>query len=445
MGFSLDGILDVLRNPLEAGARQERAALAFLAGDGCPACAPAAESEDRWMKYFIAQGNTEPEIFDTVRASLGPCARHRRRLVGARGGMDLYAASGVFVARDAQKRAGTDHVPAQCPPCAREAWAERHGIDTILRTLHRPPVGDRLAAVHGFCLPHLLAVLSRGLAPEVALRLGGLGCSALGRPPGPELLARLCGRDEDAAARAELLRATEMPERGTRTLHEWLLALLAIDDCPSCIAERSAVRGALSWAGAAVEHESWELRFCPGHLATLAALEPATGARMAAAMAGEWSAALARFVEAMTAARGFLARRLKRGELAAARAKLLSARSCRACEVERTAGERMGALIEAALLDRPLTEAYTHAHGLCWRHLAGRTAAARHGAAGEVLRARLALVGWELEEAQRKRSWFARWEPSGDEAGAWRRLPALLGDAGPGSRDAGWDRTGEER
>lgn len=445
MSLSLDALLDVLRNPLEAGSRQERAALAFLAGDGCPACALAAESEERWVKYFIAQGATEPEVFETVRASLGPCSRHRRSLVAARNGMDLYAAAGVFVAREARSRAGTGHAPAECPPCGREAWAERHAVDTLLRTLHRPAVRERLGAVHGFCLPHLLSVLARRLAPETAVHLAGLGCSALGQPAGPALLARLCGRDGDAAARAELLRATSMPERGESSLEVWLGQVLAIDDCPSCLSERAAVRGALAWAGTDAEHESWELRFCPGHLATLAALDPATGARVMASLAGEWSSALARYVEAASGARGSLIRPTKRAELDAALGKLLSVRACRACDVQRTAGERMGALIEAALHDRGLCDAYARSHGLCWRHLAALPAAARQGVAGETLQARLGLLGWELEEAQRKRSWFARWEAVGGEVGAWRRLPGLVGDSGPGCRDAGWPRMGPKK
>jgi hypothetical protein len=444
MRLSLDGLLDTLRNPLEAGSRQERAALAFLAGDGCPACHLAAESEERWVKYYVVQGNTEPEVFQAIRAALGPCGRHRRRLVAARNGADVYASTAVFLAREALKRAGTGHVPAQCPPCEREAWAEEHAVDTLLRTLHRPAVADRLGAAQGFCLPHLLQVLSRRLAPETAIRLAGLGCSALGRPPGPALLARLCGRDDDAPARAELLRAATLPPRG-ESIHDWLLAVFAMGECPSCLAERAAVHGALTWVGAGAEQESWELRLCPDHLATLAALDPAAADKASAGLAAEWTSALARYIEALTALRGIGARILRRTPLEAAREKLLGVRACRACDVRRTAGERMLALIEAALRDRSLSEAYTRSHGLCWRHLAGAGPTTRQGVAGETLQARLALLGWELEEAQRKRSWFARWETAGGEAVSWRRLPALLGEPHSGGRNAGWARAPRER
>lgn len=439
MNLSLEYLLEWLRAPLEAGPRQERAALAFLGGDGCPACALAAESEERWARYFIAQGYAEPEVFQATRAALGPCPRHRRRLVAARGGMDVYATVAVWLAREAMKRAGAGHAPSPCPPCAREAWAEEHAEGTILRTMHRGPVWARLEAGHGFCLPHLLQVLSRGLSGGPAERLAGLTRAALDRPVGPALLGRLCGRDEDAPSRAEELRAAVIPDRGP-SLHEWVHALLALEGCPVCLAERSAVRGALRWVGAPAEHESWELRFCPGHLATLAALEPAAAEKAAGAMAAEWSGALGRYLEALARARG----PGRRKERAAALSKLLGNRACRACDVQRTAGERTGALVAAALRDRPLAEAYSRAHGLCWQHLAALGAGAP-AVAVETLQARLALLGWELEEAQRKRNWFARWEPAGEEAGAWRRLPGLLGDAGAASRGPGWRRTGRER
>jgi hypothetical protein len=444
MGSPLENLLDLARGSLESSARQEKAALAFLAGDGCPACALAAESEQRWVKYFIAAGNREPEPFQALRAALGPCGRHLRKLLAARNGSDVFAAVAPFIAREARKRAGTSWGPELCPGCEREAWAERHAIDVLLRTMHRPAVGERLDAVRGFCLPHLLQALERDLAPAAAIRLAGLGCSALGRPAGPELLARLCGRDDDGAARAELLRASVLPARGA-SLHAWTRAVLEADDCPSCLAERSAVRGALGWVAAGDKHESWELRFCPRHLATLAALDPPSADRVAVTMAGEWSSALARHVEALTGLRGFVAGRLRRGQRREALDKLLGGRACRACDVQRTAAERAGALVEAALHDRTLVEAYSRSHGLCFRHLASQTSAARHGAALERLQARLVLVGWELDEAQRKRSWSARWEPAGAEAGAWRQLPTILGEPGPGSRDSGWARPVRER
>jgi hypothetical protein len=404
-----------------SGAREERA-LALLAQDGCPVCGAAEESETRWIRYYIAQGNAEPEVHAALMASLGLCGRHLRRLAATRGGGDVFAQTAVWLAREAGRRVAAGDAPAPCPACARERWAEGHALDTLSGTLSRPAVAERLAARKGLCFPHLLEALSRRTARAPALRFAELGLLGLGES-GAALVLRLRGRDGDAAGRAALLRAAALPARGP-ALRDWAAVVLALDACPCCETEREALHGALRWIASGAELEPFELRLCAGHLGVLQELDPGAATRVAAALAGEWSGALSRYVGAMHGARTPGGRTAERGS---ALSNLLGNRACRACDVGRTAGARAGSLVEAAVRDRGLAEIYARAHGLCLRHLATLPAAARQGIAGETLVARLALLGWELEEAQRKRSWFARWEPVGAEAGAWRRLPALLG------------------
>jgi hypothetical protein len=413
------------------GSREERA-LALLAQDGCPVCGATEESETRWIRYYVAQGNAEPEVHAEIMASLGPCGRHLRRLASTRGGGDVFAQTAVWLAREAARRAASGEALAQCPPCARERWAEGHALDTLSGTMARPPVAERLAARKGLCFPHLLEALSRRGARGPALRLAELGLQALGEA-GEALVVRLRGRDEDAAARAELLRASALPPRGP-ALRDWAAEVLALDACPCCVAEREAVHGALRWIATGPELEPFELRLCAAHLGVLHVLDPTAAVRVAAGLAAEWSGALGRYVSAMYGARGPGGAVLDRS---AALTHLLGNRACRACEVGRAAGTRAAGLVEAALRDRGLAETYARAHGVCLRHLAALPAAARQGVAGETLAARLALLGWEVEEAQRKRSWFARWEPAGPEAGAWKRLPALLGGSDAGFPPAG--------
>ena len=417
-----------------SGARRERAILAQLGSDGCPACNLAEESADRWIGYFIAQGNAETEVVMALRASVGPCARHTRRLLVARGGVDVFARTAVDVAREALRRAGTGDGPSPCPACARETWAEDHAITTVLGALIRPGADGRLAALGDrFCLPHLLLALSRGLERGPAVRLAEAGVAALGSAQAEELVVRVGGHDDDATSRADLLRSASLPGRGP-PLREWVASLLAVDACPSCLAEREAVRGALGWLATSSELEPWEARLCSGHLGTLHALDALTARRVAASLGAEWSGALARFAGGMSASvgRGPLGRVRARAVHRETLEKLLGNRACRACDVAREAASRTGALLLAALRDPELAGAYGSSHGLCLRHLSGMPAIVREGLAGEILRARLALLGWELEEAERKRSWFARWEPTGAEAGAWRRLPGLLGGAEAG-------------
>ena len=422
--------------PGNAGApdRGERAPLSQLGLDGCPACSLAEESADRWIGYFIAEGNAEDEVVRALRASLGPCPRHTRRLVAARGGADVFARTAVDLAREALRRVGAGAVRSPCPACARETWAGEHATATVLGALARPGADPLPAGLERrFCLPHLLGALSGDGKPALSLRLAEAGGEALLAAEGEDLVLRVCGRDPDATARADLLRTAALPDRRPG-LRPWVLSLLALDACPSCMAEREAVRGALGWLATSSQLEPWELRLCPGHLGTLHALDALTARRVAAGLAAEWSGALARYAGALAGAsgRGPLGRLRSRTAGRSAHRNLLGNRACRACDVARSAAARSGALILAAIRDPELADAYGRSHGLCVRHLSDMPAAAHEGLCGRILRARLDLLGWELEEAERKRSWFARWEQAGREASAWRRLPGLLGGAEAG-------------
>lgn len=410
------------------------AAPAQLGLDGCPACGLAEESAARWIGYFIAEGNAEDELVRALRGSLGPCPRHTRRLVAARGGADVFARASVDLAREALRRAGTDELRSPCPACAREGWAEGHAVALALRTLGEPgPEAQRAALERLLCLPHLLAALSTEAGGAVALRLARAGAAGLRAAEGEELVARVCGRDGDATARADLLRTAALPDRRPG-LRRWVLALLEVDACPACLAEREAVRGALEWLATSAALEPWELRLCAGHLGTLHALDALTARRVAAALGAEWSGALERYAAGVEGpfGRGPLERLRARRAGREAHRNLIGNRACRACDVARGAAARAGALLLAAIRDPELAEAYGRSHGVCVRHLSAMPAPAREGLPAQVLRARLALLGWELEEAERKRSWFTRWEPAGAEATAWRRLPGLLGGAEAG-------------
>jgi hypothetical protein len=65
-------------------------------------------------------------------------------------------------------------------------------------------------------------------------------------------------------------------------------------------------------------------------------------------------------------------------------------------------------------------------HGLCVRHavLAGTGPSAALARAG--VRARLAILDWEIDEAGRKQGWNARHESPGPEQTVLVRLAALL-------------------
>jgi hypothetical protein len=411
--------------------RLERTALALIEGEGCAACRFAEESAVRWVGYFVAEGNAEPEVLDLLRASVGPCGRHARRLAAARGGPEVFAAASAELAREALRRVRAPRPWAACPVCAREAWAEVHVADTLLRAHAHAAVASALERAQGLCLPHTLGALPRAFRAGALTAAGGalaaLAESALRTVEGEAAVERMCGQDPDARARADALREVALPGRA-RPVRAWLLAVLAEEGCPGCAAEREAERRVLEWTATAPGLEPWELRFCGPHLATLHALDALTGRRVAHGAAGEWAAALRRFQEAAgrAPAAGALRRLVGRADPGEALPNLLGNRACRACDVVRSAGARMGALVAAAVGERGVADSYARSHGLCLRHVEALPSAAREGVVTETLSARLATVGWELDEALRKRSWFSRWEPAGEEASAWRRLPGLV-------------------
>ena len=94
--------------------------------------------------------------------------------------------------------------------------------------------------------------------------------------------------------------------------------------------------------------------------------------------------------------------------------------------VEATAESRTTALLTAALEDAATAALYETSHGVCLRHAARVPPGPHAGIIRRVLRARLHMLNWELEEAGRKAGWAARYELKGDEMTAWLRAPAAL-------------------
>jgi hypothetical protein len=90
------------------------------------------------------------------------------------------------------------------------------------------------------------------------------------------------------------------------------------------------------------------------------------------------------------------------------------------------AEDRESALLVAAVQDEVTARAYAASHGICVRHAQQLADDDASGPLVAVLRARLAVLGWELDEALRKSSWTERWHRGGPEANAWLRAPSYL-------------------
>ena len=205
-----------------------------------------------------------------------------------------------------------------------------------------------------------------------------------------------------------------------------------IDACPVCHAGGRAERRYLDWRrheerADAVDLDQEPGLLCAEHLHDLAAVDAQAGERAAARVRERWlhevTGVLRRWPVAASPARPFLRRRRQVPQVR------FSVAFCPACRARDGAEEHHLDLLLRLLAQRPYAEAYEATHGVCVRHalLVGDSTAA--ALVRRALRARLAVVAWEVAEAARKNGWDARHERPGPEQTARLRLAALLDGA----------------
>ncbi|WP_419999848.1 hypothetical protein [Streptomyces boninensis] len=235
----------------------------------------------------------------------------------------------------------------------------------------------------------------------------------------------IAGPDPDAPIRARLHRALdplvdEEDRRQQRSVLDRVDADLRLDCCPLCLAEHRAARRLLRWAAWAGPEppDGEDSALCGRHLHDLAADGGPNLAVITAANAAVWKARFTRF---------HLLRRQGGGARRAAPERLLhgpDSRRCRACREEALAVRRQRELLTAVLYDTERARRYETSHGICLRH--ALTWPDPPAPVFAALRARTALLRWELDEALRKQEWHTRHEVRGAELGVGLRAPTLI-------------------
>jgi hypothetical protein len=371
----------------------------------------------------------------------------------------------------ARERLAAGGQQGRCRGCETVDWATQFAIAAVVDPLPERSVADVYAEGGGMCLPHALATIS-------SARANGLGhlTRVLLRRLGPgqgsaALFQVLVGRDPDAEARRRL-RESLPPEahggsRAPPTL-ERVRGVLEIESCPACLAGGQMERRYLGWlrrerARTSQVSEDELLGLCPQHFRDLVDLDPGTAMWLADLERANLVGLLARFEgwlrdlppasllarlgtlttawresvavgrskgrrDLLGAATGAVASafRSRRRALDDARLPLFHRHFCSACHAVAVAERREMQLLLSALEDGPTARCYEQAHGLCLRHVFELPAGEQRELPRKVLAARLAVLDWELEEAERKRSWTVRYEAQRAEATAWSRTPALL-------------------
>lgn len=420
-----------------------------LADDGCLLCRDKDAAEHHWHTWYVMETHRDPGYRRRIAAAGGFCARHLRLLTTTSEGIRVLPS----LLGDLIASALTGVTGCHCDPCGKMTAAVDRRLGALVRWLDDPEV---INGIRRLCTHHLLDVLNTAPWP-FATTLAAIARDQPYTPPSdPDLLIRaphLTAAAELFAQDDKRLTEQSTTDRATHAL-----------DLPCCPVCRARSRGELRYAtwllGQDVARldpgEPW---LCPTHLADATLLDHDSACTIWATMHQAEHARLAQLADRLDASPlpGFFARlraawphllerRRDRAAAAFRRPERFVAEalrnfrdnqpSCTACAAGDLAERRELALLDAASLHHTVRERWTRGHGLCRDH----AALAASDLAKDVLRSRLTLLGWELEETQRKHAWHTRHEPATPAETSWpRAIPFLRGDACLGLAPAEFD------
>lgn len=443
VGMSLRRWLTALaRRDPGPDARTKAEVLERLGGEGCPVCRTAQDAVRRWFFTYENDSRADPQMRERIERSFGFCATHTRHLLDL-GASSSWLARWVFAD---VARAGTSALemsspptPAPCPTCEVAATAVTDTLGTLAVGLVDDEARSLLEAGDGLCVTHGVAVIERS-GPTVARAVAGMLESRLGKDA---ILARdhLIGLDPDRSrrrrAREERAAWVLAAEEASRLRGGMVDLVLDWPCCPLCAAADRVEWRYLRWLATLSRDECAELRadatLCPRHLGDLTSFrhdgdvsgleltdEGLLGSvamvvdHVARLWRGDLQAYLQRLDTSIWA--GILR------DVAAPR----GVESCQLCARRRAAEKREMRLLGLVAADPAYATRLSQAHGVCLRH--GLTTDLPP-AWRRLLRARVGLLSFELDEAERKAGWDARWEVRGSEMAVWQRAPTLLDGA----------------
>ncbi|MFD2474781.1 hypothetical protein [Amycolatopsis silviterrae] len=420
-------------------ADERRALLRDLTGEDCLLCRDADSAEHHWHTWYVMETRRDPDYRRRVAHAGGFCDRHTRLLMSASDSAQVLP--GLLGDLISSALAGT--TSGRCDACAKTAAASERRLDPIVRWLDDPEI---FAATGRLCNPHLLGLL-HSVPWRHAAALAGL--AAQQQPVDPS--------DPDVPVRAALLaRAAQILAENDKRLTELSAMDRVVEDlgrdcCPAC---RSRAQGELRYLSWLLDQDPDRLNpsepwLCARHLGDATLLDDLGAHRLRSLMHQKTRARLTQLAERLTAAphprplarlrRSWQPLLRRRFDLAAAELRrpdrhvaeaLLhfrhTASACSACAAGAVSERRELALLEAAAGHETVREAWVHGHGLCRDH----APMAAPELAQHVLRSRLVLLAWELDETLRTQAWHTRHEPVTPAQFSWpRAVPFLCGNA----------------
>jgi hypothetical protein len=399
----------------------------LLTEPGCPSCRHVAQIERSFFSWFEIESHTSAEVQGQLRAAMGMCPAHARRLlegVGEGHVMTIVMREALAGARLALR---PDAHVGPCPACESVAFGNHRARTLLVDGLGDPSLARRYAAHDGVCLVHFLDALPTTDPPAVKLLAERL-LKTLCDGGGTGLVGPLAGLDTDAPRRAACRQRLPQLSATGATGHR-LNERLGQDACPVCLAVGIAERDYLHWLlmHSAEDDQSLDAdpgEFCAGHVHDLALADPSdTPNRAVQRKRNSRIAQLERFLERLPHAPA-PPRRRRRGAPDAfegIRAELLATPHCAACHARDGVERSQRDLVVASLGLAAVRDRYEQGHGLCVRH----ARLVPDGPAARVVRqhadARLAVIAWEVNETARKYAWAFRHEQTGPERDGWLR------------------------
>ena len=399
----------------------------LLREPGCPVCRSVEEAERSFFSWFRIESFTAAEVQARLRAGMGMCPRHSRRLIDGLGEGEGHIMTTVMRhalagARQALRGGGQ---PGPCPACEAVALGGQRGRSVLLDGLSDPRHARLYSDRDGICLRHLLhagEVADRSALRLLAERLAG----SLEEQDGSALVSVIAGVDRDAGRRGAW--REQLPELPGGSTVARLCRQLESEACPVCLARGQADRRYVHWFVERASKPDPSLETDPGqlcapHLHDIAVVDEAGAAsaadRQRATRLGELQRLLDRLDRSPPPARR--GRRRGNEDVAPGCHELTSVEHCPACHARDGVERSQLALVNASLALRPVRDRFEQSHGLCVRHALqipeGRATDLAHRHAD----ARVSVLAWEVEETARKYAWAYRHEPSGPEGDAWLR------------------------
>ncbi len=428
-----DGLSAALEEgPRHRGSRQLRSEFEHqLTKGGCPACGYIEEAGEIFFSWFEIESFSATEVKARLRAAMGMCPAHARRLIEQIGGGHIMTTVMREALAGARECVSGVASRARCPACEADALATERATHIVTDALRDAGLRRMYGEHAGICLPHLVHA-TLVAEPTTLTFLAEQLDESLAHPERSCLVQLLAGRDRDALRRRSWREQLPAAPASDSTIGN-LRGRLEIEACPVCLASGWGEERYLQWfvgqthAGdPSIENDPGEL--CSVHLHDAFLADEALAAHAATHKRRARRTELRRLLEGIAQApaaprRG---RRGREGALERSRAQFVTRPYCSACHAHAEIERSQLSLVAAAVKLGPVRGRYEQRHGLCAHHVLQLGA----NASADVLRphaeARLAVLAWEVDEVARKYAWACRHEPRGPEQDAWVRAMAQL-------------------